>query len=604
MASNQQDTTSKPDVTVPDSRLFRMKDHCNDSFLVMNQLRKENQLCDITFRINSETFSAHRVVVASASPYLRAMFTCGMKESSQDEIELRDIEPQAMAALIEYFYTGEVMVNVENVQDLLPAAGILQLKELKQACCAFLSDHMDVTNCLGIKQFADLHSCPILLKKANRFIIRKFVEIVKNEEFLQLPHTVLKELLENDHLHVESEMQVFSAFMTWVNHDLEKRAPNAFELLDVIRVQLLPKEFWTDMFQQESLFQQSQACRAFLKGYLMGMNMDSEDRKPRSPIETIYTIGGRNSQRCLASAERYIPEDDRWEELPNMKQVRTAVAAGSLDGKLYAIGGECETKFAHEGTLYLSTVEYYDPIHNNWNSVADMKHPRSFTAVAVMEGVYVCVYTYVCMMYVCVNMKLNTPIITLYTGKLYAIGGETTAHCYKSVEAFDPKTNTWTSLPDMNIARSGAGASCMEGKLYVVGGQDRSLHHSSVECYNVEDNCWRRCASMRYARSGVAAVVFSRQLYAIGGRDRHRQAYYDVVERYSPDTNTWDTFHRLTHPRAWPSACVYKTQLYVTGGYDGQNRLRTVEKFDCEDKKWKRVADMNEFRAGCGSAVL
>lgn len=390
MASNQQDSSAKPDASVPDSRLFKKKNHCSDSFLVMNQLRKENQLCDITFRINSQTFTAHRVVVASASPYLRAMFTCGMKESSQEEIELRDIEPQAMAALIEYFYTGEVMVTVDNVQDLLPAAGILQLKELKQACCSFLSDHMDVTNCLGIKQFADLHSCPNLLKKANRFIIRKFVEIVKNEEFLQLPHLVLKELLENDHLHVESEMQVFSAFMTWVNHDLEARASNAFDLLDVIRVQLLPKEFWSDTFQQEPLFQHSQACRAFLKGYLMGMSTEAPDKKPRSPIETIYTVGGRNSQKCLASAERYVPEDDRWEELPNMKQVRTAVAVGALDGKLYAIGGECETKFAHEGTLYLTTVEYYDPIHNAWHTVTDMKYPRSFTAVAVMAGRSLC----------------------------------------------------------------------------------------------------------------------------------------------------------------------------------------------------------------------
>ena len=172
MASNRQDAANRQDSTaIPDSRLFQMKDHSKDSFVVMNQLRKEEQLCDITFRIGSHTFIAHRVVVASVSPYLRAMFTCGMKESSQEEIELRDIEPQAMASLIEYAYTGEVVVTVENVQDLLPAAGILQLRELKDACCAFLSDHMDTTNCLGIKQFADLHSCPDLVKKANRFIV-------------------------------------------------------------------------------------------------------------------------------------------------------------------------------------------------------------------------------------------------------------------------------------------------------------------------------------------------------------------------------------------------------------------------------------------------
>ena len=388
MASNRQDGTNKQELgqNVPESHLFQMKDHCNDSFVVMNQLRREEQLYDIIFRIGVHTFKAHRVVLASVSPYLRAMFTCGMKESNQDEIELRDIEPGAMSLLIDYAYTGEILVTVDNVQDLLPAAGILQLKDLKAACCSFLSDHMDTTNCLGIKQFADLHSCPDLVKKANRFIIRKFTEIVKHDEFLQLPHVVLRELLENDHLHVESELQVFTAFMAWINHDLESRAPGAYELLDAIRVPLLSKDFWEDAFKRELLFQRSRECHAFMKGYLMGRNFQSLIEKPRSPIETIYSVGGRNSQRCLATAERYVPEDDRWEELPSMKQVRTAVAAGAIDGKLFAVGGECETRYSHEGTLYLSSVEYYDPIHNTWTNVAEMKHPRSFTAVTVMEG--------------------------------------------------------------------------------------------------------------------------------------------------------------------------------------------------------------------------
>ena len=144
----------------------------------------------------------------------------------------------------------------------------------------------------------------------------------------------------------------------------------------------------------------------------------------------------------------------------------------------------------------------------------------------------------------------------------------------------------------------------MEGLIYVVGGQDRAIHHSSMECYHPVDRCWRLCASMHIARSGVAVVVYHKHLYVIGGRDRHRQVYHDVVERYSPEENKWENFHHLIHLRAWPSACVFRGQLYVMGGYDGQQRLKTVEKFDTEEKKWKKVADMNEFRAGCGSTVL
>ena len=189
-------------------------------------------------------------------------------------------------------------------------------------------------------------------------------------------------------------------------------------------------------------------------------------------------------------------------------------------------------------------------------------------------------------------------------GKIYAIGGETTPHCYKSVEEYDIVTNTWTSVPDMHTARSGAGAAALDGRIYVVGGQDRAVHYSSMECYDPKERRWHMCPSMRHARSGVATIVNGRYLYAIGGRDRHRQAYYDIVERYNVDMQSWESFHRLAHPRAWPSAAVFKGNVYVMGGYDGQLRLKSVECFSEEEQKWKRVGDLLEYRAGCGSAVL
>lgn len=333
MASNQQDVARRSgDPPATTSRIFLMKEHCSSSFAVMNQLRKDNQLLDVRFKIDSHVFSAHRVVLASCSPYLRAMFTCGMRESTQEEIELKDIEPQAMELLIEFAYTGEIEVTTGNVQDLLPAAGILQLRDLKVACCEFLSDHMDVTNCLGIKQFADMHSCPDLVKKSNRFIIRKFSDVVKTDEFLEIPHNVLSELLKNDHLHVESESQVFTAFLRWIDSDLDGRAPFAYDLLDCIRVPLLPKEHWERIFNAHRLFKINRECQAYIRGYLMGLDFTDISVKPRSPIETIYCVGGRNSQKCLSTAERYVPEEDRWEELPCMKQVCLCPSVTAVGG--------------------------------------------------------------------------------------------------------------------------------------------------------------------------------------------------------------------------------------------------------------------------------
>lgn len=56
-----------------------------------------------------------------------------------------------------------------RLQVLLPAAGLLQLQEVKRACCEFLSTQLHPTNCLGIQAFADLHACTELLSLANAY---------------------------------------------------------------------------------------------------------------------------------------------------------------------------------------------------------------------------------------------------------------------------------------------------------------------------------------------------------------------------------------------------------------------------------------------------
>lgn len=47
----------------------------NQAFNVFEELRRERQLCDVVIHIGSSEFSAHRVILAAASPYFRSMFT-------------------------------------------------------------------------------------------------------------------------------------------------------------------------------------------------------------------------------------------------------------------------------------------------------------------------------------------------------------------------------------------------------------------------------------------------------------------------------------------------------------------------------------------------
>lgn len=60
---------------------------------------------------------AHKMVLASCSPYFYAMFSgFDFEESRQDKITVQGVDYHALQLLVEYVYTAIVEVTEDNVQ--------------------------------------------------------------------------------------------------------------------------------------------------------------------------------------------------------------------------------------------------------------------------------------------------------------------------------------------------------------------------------------------------------------------------------------------------------------------------------------------------------
>ena len=46
-------------------------------------------------------------MLSSASDYFSAMFTSDVLEATQNEVNMKDVDPDAMTALVKYMYDGE-----------------------------------------------------------------------------------------------------------------------------------------------------------------------------------------------------------------------------------------------------------------------------------------------------------------------------------------------------------------------------------------------------------------------------------------------------------------------------------------------------------------
>ena len=80
--------------------------------------------------MDGEEFRCHKIVLASFSPYFKAMFSADLAESKQEKVSINRVESSMIRLLIDYAYTSEVLITPNNVQSLLSAANLLEVSRL------------------------------------------------------------------------------------------------------------------------------------------------------------------------------------------------------------------------------------------------------------------------------------------------------------------------------------------------------------------------------------------------------------------------------------------------------------------------------------------
>jgi N-acetylneuraminic acid mutarotase len=230
----------------------------------------------------------------------------------------------------------------------------------------------------------------------------------------------------------------------------------------------------------------------------------------------IYVFGGfvgrpgGKAWQPIPSALLYDPDNDSWKELAPMPTPRGSAVAVAVDGKIYVIGGAHanisgkpmnEPLWVGVPTAVVGTVEMYDPAANTWTSRSPMPTGRNHFLASVIDGK---IYA--------IDGRLGMPFVTMsdvtdlvemydpatdqwsykgraptrrgdvagdvYNGKIYLTGGEYENPAGKltfwAFEAYDPKTNSWQTLPHMQIARHGFVANFIDNDFHVAGGSFQS----------------------------------------------------------------------------------------------------------------------------------
>ncbi|XP_066125438.1 actin-binding protein IPP isoform X4 [Saccopteryx bilineata] len=445
---------------------FSTDKHAQFILTQINKMRNGQHFCDVQLQVGKETFKVHRLVLAASSPYFAALFTAGMKESSKDVVQILGIEAEIFRILLDFIYTGIVNIAVNNVQELIVAADMLQLTEVVNLCCEFLKGQIDPLNCIGIFQFSEQIACHDLLEFTENYIHVHFLEVQSGEEFLALTKDQLIKILRSEELSIEDEYQVFLAAMQWLLKDLGKRKKYVVEVLDPVRFPLLPP----------------QRLLKYIEGGYTRLQ------------------GGRwSDSRALSCVERFDTFSQYWTTVSSLHQARCGLGVAVLGGMVYAIGGE-------KDSMIFDCTECYDPVTKQWTTVASMNHPRCGLGVCVCYGAIYALGGWV-------GAEIGTTIerfdpdenkweivgnmaMSRYyfgccemQGLIYVIGGisdEGIELC--SFEVYDPLSKRWSPLPPMGTRRAYLGVAALNDCIYSIGGWNETqdaLH--TVEKYSFEE---------------------------------------------------------------------------------------------------------------------
>ncbi|XP_063297028.1 kelch-like protein 6 [Pelobates fuscus] len=524
----------------------------------LENLRLENSLTDVALCIGNKVFPCHRVVLAAASNYFRAMFCNELKEKYEEEIVIQGVEADTMEIILNYTYTSKIVITKQNVQKILEAASLFQFFRMVDACSSFLTEALHPENCVGILRLADTHSLDSLKRRVEAYIIQNFCQVLNHEDFLELPIEILYHILKSDELYVTEETQVFETVINWVHYKQDERLTLLPKLLECVRLPLLDPWYLVGTVEANELIRQCpdvfplmQEARMY---YLTGNEIISERTKPRMhefQSEVFMIIGGCTKDEkfvtevtCLDPLRRSrlevskLPTSEQENENEDKKWVEFACI--TFKNEVYISGGK-ETQ--HEVWKYNSSI-------NKWIQIEYLNIGRWRHKMAAL------------------------------CGKVYAIGGFDGSQRIYSVEAYDPFHNCWAEVAPLLFSVSSFAAASYQNKLYIIGGgPNGKLATDKTQCFDPATNKWSFKAPMPVEAKCINAVSFHDHIYVVGGA---MKALYS----YSPLEDNWCLVTKFSHERASCGIAACCNKIFITGGRDEKNEvIATVMCWNTENEK-------------------
>ncbi|KAJ8371629.1 hypothetical protein AAFF_G00306650 [Aldrovandia affinis] len=351
---------------------------------------------DLVIEVSGKKIQAHKSVLAEKSDYFKA-------RQSRDILRVKGVSYKALTVLVDYIYSSRMQVSKQNVVEVITGAKILQIPCAVQAAVDTMSDQITAENCYEILTIAKKQRLSELKEAAYRFMSDNFLQILKDPAVYGRLTGSERDLI------LKTRQEGKKSLMVAEIHDANVRVGSRPPSRGSSRPQS-PLSFAT-IEENHMIYYYNEAKKEWQSLTQMPDEVNTKGCGICTMYNYLFVAGGikgyGDKSKLSDKVFCYNPITDNWSEIRPLNQPRSQLKLVSMDGYLYAIGGEC-----------LFTVEKYDPRMDRWTTVAPL--PKGAFAVAHEA--------------------------TICNGELYVSGGSLFYRLLK----YDPKRDEWQECPYNN----------------------------------------------------------------------------------------------------------------------------------------------------------
>ncbi|XP_067874457.1 kelch repeat and BTB domain-containing protein 13 [Heterodontus francisci] len=305
----------------------------------------------VCVKVEDEFFTVEKHMLIESSDYFRALFDSGMRECTQEEIQLHELPARGFSVMLKVLKDDRPVLNSEEILDAIECAAFLLVKPLTKYLIHIISSN----NCILMLQAAATYGVFDLIHASALFIRDIYANVREDLSFL--PEDQLD--------YIESLSP--STFVAVATH-----SPAVDYLDDVSRTICYLDEVenhWRTLTLLPDKASTSLAGIAVLDN-------------------NIYIVGGVDGLRkeVVKPSFCYDTERNSWSEFSSLQHLRYNLTLTGQDGCLFAIGGMCKN-------IVLATVEKYHVASNTWSFAAHLPRPGEGIACAhTMGRIFVCLW--------------------------------------------------------------------------------------------------------------------------------------------------------------------------------------------------------------------